>query len=427
MVRTDHDRDTIATMFSRRTQWNLQANELSRLLSRKRQEGVDLLDLTESNPTRCGLDYPASEILSALSDSRSVVYEPEALGLSSARQAVSLYYRERGLNVDPSRIVLTASTSEAYSFLFKLLADPGDRVLIPKPSYPLFDFLTGLESVEVKSYYLTWNGRWQFDFESIHRAIDSRTRAILVVNPNNPTGNYLSSEDRLRLLEICSAKDMALISDEVFLDYDQRDDRPDGMGERSALGACQAFVRHGSSPDVGARPCPDDGALTFSLSGLSKMAGLPQLKLGWIAVGGPASDVAQALDRLEVIADTFLSVNTPVQVALPRLFGAMEPVRRRIRLRVNKHALWLSERCRGQAVRVLPTEAGWYSILEVPRILSEEEWVLTLLREDDLVVHPGYFFDMPREAFLVISLLLETDRFQKGIERLQSRIAHLGR
>lgn len=388
-------------MFARRTRWDLRPNRLSDLIERLRASGRPLLDLTESNPTRVGLAYPADEIRAALADPGILVYAPDPLGNRRAREAICAHYAAGGLTVDPAHVLLTASSSEAYGWLFKLLCDPGDQVLIPKPSYPLFEFLTTLEEIETVPYALNWDGEWHVDLPSVRSAVCERSRALLVVSPNNPTGNVLKPGERAALEEVCAVRGMPLISDEVFLDYPARD------GERlpSVLG--------GTGP-----------ALRFALSGLSKLAGLPQLKLGWIAAAGPAEQVEQALARLEVIADTYLSVNTPVQLALPALLAAGARVRAAIRARLASNRAWLTAHCGAdKPFRPLPAEAGWYAILAIPRTMPEEERCMQIAELDGVIVQPGYFFDMPREGFLVLSLLTREEAFRAGMERVIARLS----
>jgi aspartate/methionine/tyrosine aminotransferase len=376
------------TRFSNRLPWQLQPNEISRLIARKKEAGAPLLDLTESNPTHAGFDYPP-EILNAFQDSRSLVYDPKPEGLMHAREAVSRYYSERRVEVAPDRILLTASTSEAYSFLFKLLADPGDEVLAPRPSYPLFEFLANLESVRIVQYPLVYHEGWFIDFEALRSAITARTRAVVLVNPNNPTGSYLKNAEWVELSRICQQRKIAVISDEVFGDY------------YYAASDSRVWTLASSK-----------GPLAFSLSGLSKVAGMPQMKLGWIVPSGEGS--VDAWKRLELISDTFLSVSTPVQYAAPSLMPAGDQVRRQIRSRIasNRDAL--------RDLRVLEAEGGWYAVIQVPRIRSEEDWVLTLLDKHNVLVQPGYFFDFANEAFLVVSLLAAPEVFQEGIQRLRA-------
>ncbi len=377
-------------MFSSRLKWDSHPSPIAALLAEKRKSGQAVLDLTESNPTHAGLRYPEDEILAALSDARALDYQPNPRGLESARQAVSNYYAARGVDVPASRIILTASTSEAYSYLFKLLADPGDEILVPRPSYPLFDYLAALESVQVRQYPLRYDGGWHIDFAALEGLITPRTRAIVVVNPNNPTGSYLKRDEWAKL----QALGLPVLSDEVFSDFAFSPD-PDRLTTLTGTAS----------------------ALTFSMSGLSKIAALPQLKLGWIVASGPGHEAA--LEGLEWIADTFLTVATPVQVALPRLLAASAAIRGQIqeRTRANlaalRNALGAVSPC-----RVLEVEGGWYAILQVPRTRSEEEWVLHLLAGRDVLVQPGFFYDFESEAFLVLSLLTSPEVFEPGVRRI---------
>lgn len=381
--------------FSSRLPSHLEPNALTRLLGRLRAEGVSILDLTESNPTRAGIEYPG-EILAPLAAADSLRYEPEPFGLPRAREAVSRDFMRRGLPIPPARVVLTASTSEAYSLLFKLLCDPGDRVLVPVPSYPLFEYLTRLDGVEAAPYPLHYDGRWSVDLDALGATLTPRTRALLVVNPNNPTGSYVSGSELRALRELCRAHGLALIGDEVFGDY--------AFGPARATSVLET-----------------EDVLAFGLGGLSKSAGLPQLKLAWIGIAGPDRDVARALDGLEVVCDAYLSVSTPVQHAAGALLAAGDRIRAAIlaRVRENLAALrTLAARC--PSVEVLNCEAGWSAILRVPRIAPEEDLVKTLLAEHYVLVHPGYFFDFPHEAFLVVSLLPPPGVFQPAVERVLS-------
>ena len=378
-------------VFSSRLQWDSQPNPLSLFLAEKRRSGAAILDLTESNPTHAGLDYPGGELLAALADPRALLYNPDPRGLLAAREAVAEYYAQRGVDVPASRILLTASTSEAYSYLFKLLADPGDEILVPRPSYPLFDYLAAMESVRVRQYPLRYNGVWHIDFDALANAITPRTRAIVVVNPNNPTGSYLKRTEWERLQTF----GLPILSDEVFSDF--------------------AFA---SDPTRVATLTGASDALTFSMSGLSKIAGLPQMKLGWIVAGGP--DHTAALEGLEWIADTFLSVATPVQWALPRILAASATVQEQIRRRTRTNLEHLRERASSarSSCRCLHVEGGWYAILEMPRIRTEEQWALHLLADRDVLVQPGYFYDFEEEAFLVLSLLTPPAAFAEGLSRI---------
>jgi len=362
-------------------------------LGEKWARGERILDLTESNPTRAGFEYPEKEILEALASPASMVYEPASRGLMVAREAVSRYYG--GHSVDPDRIHLTASTSEGYSWLFKLLTDFGDSVLIPHPSYPLFEFLAALEGVELRSFELEYihPSGWRIDFDSLESAIDGGTRAVILVNPNNPTGSYLKRDELERLNQICARHSVALIVDEVFSDYafDEDDRRVHSLVDNS---------------DV----------LTFVLNGFSKILALPQMKLGWIVTAGPGR--AEAIERLDLIADTFLSVGTPIQHAAARLLELRHQMQSRILDRVKRNYRVLKESTDGSPIRLLTTEGGWYATLEVPRINTEEEWVLKLLEEDGVLVHPGYFFDFPKEAFLIASLLPQPEVFDEAVNRI---------
>ena len=360
-------------MFSHRLDWRARTNLLSRARAEKRGT---VLDLTESNPTRAGFTYPSAEILGALADPRALIYEPSPRGMVSAREAVARYYD--GVAVE--RILLTASTSEAYSFLFQLLADAGDEILCPRPSYPLFEFLAGLAGVTIRQYPLRYDGRWHVDLDALRPSITARTRAIVVVHPNNPTGSYLRA-DEIEALEMLG---LPIISDEVF-------------GPRTLAG--------------------ERRALTFSMSGLSKIAGLPQMKLGWIVASGPGWE--RAMDALELIADTYLSVATPVQLALPRLLECAKPVQAQIAARTSANKAHLEGALAGSPASPLRSEGGWYAVVQVPRTRSEEEWCLKLLRDHDVLVQPGFFFDFESEAFLVVSLLTEAAVFQEGVRRLR--------
>ena len=386
-------------MFSSRLPWNLRPNRLSVRLESKRRSGAAILDLTESNPTRAGFAYPTEEILQALADTRSLRYDPSPAGLLDAREAVAAYYAARGQKIESERVLLTASTSEAYSYLFKLLADPGDEVLVPRPSYPLFAFLADLESVRMVPYPLEYHGGWTLDLAALARAATTRTRAIVLVNPNNPTGSFLKRNERKGLLRLCAERNLAIISDEVFSDYCFK---PNPLRAQSLV-------------DVEEVPA-------FCLSGLSKVAGMPQMKVGWISLAGPAAERAAARDRLELIADTYLSVGTPVQHALPQLLTLGASVREQITARVLENLTSLESAVKGTACSVLDVEGGWYAIVEVPRTRSEEEWCLELLDKDNVLVQPGFFYDFNSEAFLVVSLLPPPGTFQEGIHRLLGRV-----
>lgn len=372
-------------MFSSRFHWDLRPNRLTGLLREKRRAGAPVLDLTESNPTHAGLEYPP-EIVASLADARALRYDPAPTGMKEARLAVVRYYEARGHAVDPGRILLTASTSEGYAYLFKLLCDPGDEVLVPRPSYPLFEFLADMENVKVRQYPLRYHGEWEIDREALAAAVTGRTRAIVVVNPNNPTGSYLKRGE----LEFLKERKLPLISDEVFADY--------AFGEDASRVTTLA----------------GDG---YAMSGLSKVAGLPQMKLGWIIV--PA---AEAMERLEWIADTYLSVSTPVQCAASNLLELGESVQRQIRNRCVGNLAVLRAALAGSAADVLQVEGGWYATIKMPRIRTEEEWTLELLSKENVLLQPGFFYDFESEAFLVASLLTPPDVFAEGIRRLRAAL-----
>ncbi len=382
-----------SAMFANRTAWNLAPNRFSAALEQARKAGRELLDLTESNPTRVGLDYPAS-IVQKLGDPRGLEYRPEALGLAEARAAVAAYYRELGAKVPPDTIVLTSGTSEAYSFLFRLLCDAGDEVLAGAPSYPLFDFLAAIQDVRLMPYPLLYDHGWQIDFHSLEQSLGARSRALVLVHPNNPTGSYVKAVERERLNQLCSARGLALVADEVFLDY----------------------PLSGPTPFTFAA---NQGALTFTMSGLSKVAGLPQMKLSWIVVSGPAGERDTALQRLEVVADTYLSVGTAVQLALPALLAERRQVQGQIAERVRHNLAELDRRLAGQETcRRLEFDAGWYAVVRVPATRSDEDLAIRILERQAVVVHPGHFYDFPSPGYLVLSLLPRADVFAEGVRRV---------
>lgn len=385
-------------MFSSRLRQAAGLNRLAVALDRRRANGDPIIDLTLSNPTRAGFAYP-SGLLAPLVQDRSLCYDPEPFGLLSARRAVSDDCARRGLIVPANRTVLTAGTSEAYSVLLKLLCDPGDAVLAPRPSYPLVEHLTDLDGVSLEHYRLEFHGRWELDLQDLReKAGSGRMRAIIMINPNNPTGSVVSDAELDAVASLAREHDLALISDEVFADY----------------------------PLSGAHPASalrQEIALTFALGGLSKSVGLPQVKLGWIAANGPAGRVDEALERLETICDAYLSVSTPVQVAAPDLLAAGASVRAQIQDRVRQNFARLTAIASANpACVVLPAEAGWYAVVQVPALASEETIVLDLLEQTGVLVHPGYFFDFEREAFLVVSLLPDPHVFASAAQALFSQI-----
>ena len=384
-----------AAMFSARTHWDLRPNRLAQLLEEKRRAGVRVLDLTESNPTKVGLPVP-DDLLAPLAARGGALYEPTPCGLPSARAAVAADFARRGVALEPDRVVLTASTSEAYAFLLKLLCDPGDEILVPRPGYPLFEYLACLESVGVRGYPLEHDGSWHLDVPALRAAVSPRTRALVVVSPGNPTGAYLKRDERDALESLAAEHDLALVSDEVFGDFGFSDD-----------------------PERVASVARDGPALAFTLGGLSKRCGLPQVKLAWLAVTGPAGPRREALERLEVMADTYLSVSTPIQVAAPTLLARREELQGPLRERLQANLATLRGAVGpGSTASLLEPEGGWSAVLRVPATLPEEERVARLLRQTDVSVHPGYFFDFPTEAYLVLSLLPAPSTFAEAVDRL---------
>lgn len=395
-------------MFSSRLPATLAPNALAAALDRRRAFGTPFLDLTVTNPTAVGIAYPDA-LLGALGSAASLRYAPAARGSADACATVSREYAARGVEIPSDRIVLTSSTSEAYSLLFKLLCDAGpvaDEILIPQPSYPLFDLLSRLDGVRAVPYRLQEHAGWTIDRASVERALTDRTRAVLVVTPNNPTGSCVTDEDAMWLAALCAARDIAIISDEVFADYPLRS--PSRAGERSRVAPWhQASMRR------------DLGTLCVSLGGLSKSVGLPQVKLGWMAVNGPEALVRDALERLDVITDTYLSVSTPVQVAASSLLEHGAVVRAAIQERLDTNLSALRRLLTARPdVTLLEPDAGWTAVIQVPATEPEEQLVLRLLADHDVLVHPGYFFDFAHEAFLVVSLLPEPSIFADGITRV---------
>ncbi|HXW61333.1 MAG TPA: pyridoxal phosphate-dependent aminotransferase [Candidatus Acidoferrales bacterium] len=388
-------------MFSQRTNWNLQENAYALAVRRHRQGGRSLLDLTISNPTLCGFNYDQAAIFGALRHSAALRYEPEPRGFSPARAAVVDYYREKnpGVTLDPERVILTTGTSEAYSFLFRLLCEPGDEVLVAHPSYPLFDFLAGIEDVKLCAFPLLYDQRWQFDFLALRQAIGPRTRAILVVHPNNPTGHFISRAEAEQIATICRDHGLALVVDEVFLDYEV----PAAQDNRKHQGT---FVGHAQ-------------ALTFVLSGLSKIAALPQMKVGWIVADGPEALVSDAMARLEVIADTYLSLNAPMQHGLAELLAQRRTIQPQILSRVEANLEQLDERlARQESIARLKIEGGWYAVVRVPAVQSDEDLAIRLIEEQSVLVYPGHFYDFAHDGYLVISLLARIEEFAEGVGRV---------
>lgn len=381
-------------MFSRRTAWRLEPNRFTQAVREALTSNRELLDLTISNPTRAEILYDQAAILNALRYEKALDYDPQPKGLLSAREAVASYYREQGQNVGAENLVLTTSTSEGYSYAFRLLADPGAEVLVPKPSYPLFEFLADLQDVKLVPYPLVYDHGWQIDLHSLEQAVNSKTAAVVLVHPNNPTGSYVGAAERSQLNQLCADRGSALIVDEVFLDYAH-----DGR----------------SRPTFAA----NTEALTFTLSGLSKISALPQMKLAWIAVGGPQELAREAMARLEVIADTYLTVNAPVQLAAAALLEQRKSVQPQLMSRLRANVCELDHQLsRSPACSRLDVEGGWYAVLRVPVTQSDEDLAIALLRERRVLVHPGHFYDFPSDGYLVLSLITEPAVFREGISRV---------
>jgi alanine-synthesizing transaminase len=383
-------------MFSRRTNWKLALNPFTEAQHELGAAGQQILDLTISNPTRAEVHYDSEVILQALMNPKAIEYDPQPRGMLSARQAVAEYYRKQQdeFDIAPESIILTTSTSEGYSFIFRLLCNPEDEILVPQPSYPLFEFLADLEDVKLVPYALVYDHGWQIDFPSLYQGVNHRTRAVVIVHPNNPTGSFVSGRERSELNHFCGEYDLSLIVDEVFLTY--------------AL-------------DGASRPtfAANQDVLTFTLSGLSKICGLPQMKLAWLITSGPAERTAPALDRLEVIADTYLSMNAPIQLAAPVMLEQRRNIQPLLldRVRTNleqlDHALALDHTWQRLAM-----EGGWYAVLRVPVTQSDEELAIDLLRKTGVLVHPGHFYEFPSDGFLVVSLITPPAAFRQGITRL---------
>jgi aspartate/methionine/tyrosine aminotransferase len=378
-------------MFARRTNWNLAPNRLSETLAQHRAAGKPPLDLTVSNPTDCGFAYDQDAILDALRNPDALKYEPVARGLASARSAVAEYYVEHAARVSIDDIFLTTSTSEAYSYAFRLLCNPGDELLIPAPSYPLFDFLADIQDVKLVRYPLLYDHGWQIDFHVLEHAITPRTRGLIVVHPNNPTGHFAKRAEIEKLNSICSEQNLAIIADEVFLDFSLNADRPSSFAANSE-------------------------ALTFTMSGLSKMCGLPQMKVAWLAVSGSQKIKSEALARLEVIADTYLSMNAPVQLAMPAFLAGRSSLQSQLVTRIRRNLAELDRQLAGQKVcSRLAVEGGWYAVLRIPATRSDEDLALALLNDKNVYVHPGHFFDFPNDGYLVVSLISPERIFSQGL------------
>ncbi len=386
-------------VFSRRLNWDAPANKYLAATAAVRASPGPCYDLSSSNPTGIGLVYPHEAIAQSFARIDDLTYRPEPLGLRVAREAVASGYAARNIRISPDRIAITASTSEAYSYLFKLLCGPGGHILVPRPSYPLFEILASLEHVQAQPYWLRYDGSWYIDFEDLAARLTPFSRAIVVVSPNNPTGNFLKQSEWRRLIELAARHSTPLIVDEVFEDYP--------LGETEGR-ACS--IRSDSS------------VLTFSLNGLSKLCGMPQMKLGWMAVTGPEDHVKPALHRLELIADTYLSVSTPVQLALPALLDAGAGIRRQIQGRVCRNFAVLGDLLAGSPIHALHLEGGWSAILRLPKTRTEEDWLLSLLTERRVILQPGYYFDMAGGPYAIVSLLTPTGTLVEGLNAIRSAV-----
>jgi alanine-synthesizing transaminase len=399
-------------MFAERTNWNLAPNRLSEALAAHLAAGKRLYDLSASNPTEVGFTVNAEALLQALQNPAALTYVPDPKGIVRARQAVAEYYADRGDEVSAEDVILTASTSEAYSFVFRTLCAPGDELLVPAPSYPLFGFLADIHDVRLAHYPLIYDHGWQIDFHALEGAITPRTRGIIVVNPNNPTGHYIKPEELATLNEICNSRDLALIADEVFLDF--------------------AHETNGSRRDVFKAPRPKNGsekkpsslstntgALTFTMSGLSKISGLPQMKAAWLVTSGPDPLKKQALERIEVIADTYLSMNAPIQLALPTFLDQRHSFQKQVLTRIKRN---IGELDRQLILRKtcsrLEIEGGWYAIVRVPATRTDDELAVDLLTKKGIYVHPGHFYDFQKDGHLIVSLIMPEREFAEGCRQM---------
>ena len=387
-------------MFSDRTNWKLTRNRLTEALEQVTASGVRMLDLTLSNPTRAGLSYDEPRILQALASPHAMDYDPHPKGLPGARASVADYYQtQHGIrHLDPERLILTTSTSEGYSFVFRLLCNPGDELLVPKPSYPLFEFLADLQDVKLVPYPLIYDHGWHMDFPSLQKAVTTRTRGVVVVHPNNPTGSFVQGHEHEFLNQFCREHALALIADEVFLDY-----------------------AHSRSPRLSF--AANQEVLTFTLSGVSKISALPQMKVAWIVTSGPQAEVADAQARFEVIADTYLSMNAPIQWATPVLMEQRKEIQRQLLDRVLTNLAEFDRQLAAQRTcQRLSVEGGWYAILRIPVTQTDEELAVDLLRRKSVLVHPGHFYDFPNDGYLILSLITPEEEFEEGMERVLEQI-----
>ncbi|MBM4166971.1 MAG: pyridoxal phosphate-dependent aminotransferase [Ignavibacteria bacterium] len=377
-------------MFSFRTNWNFHSNDLTLLREKKIREGIRILDLTETNPTKCNFHFPFDEIVSSFNNYENIFYTPNPKGSLQARETICQYYSERNIFFSPEQIILTSSSSEAYSLLFRLLCNVDDEILVPKPSYPLFEYLAEINDVRIKHYRLEYDGSWNIDFQSIEKNLTEKTKAIILVNPNNPTGNFAEQEEQEKLFRIAKEKNVAIIEDEVFSDFRLKKAN---------------LTSHISN-------------LHFRLNGISKMLALPQMKLGWIVAEGNEEQKQEALARLEILADTFLSVNTPIQNALPKLFSLRTTIQNEIISRIKDNYEFLKRATHISYLTSLNIEGGWSVILQIPATKTDEQCVIEILENENVFVHPGHFFDFEKEGYFVLSLLTERETFFAGVEKI---------
>lgn len=397
-------------MFSDRTNWNLAANQLSESLAGMLGRGERIYDLSASNPTECGFKYDTDSVLEALGNPAALTYVPDPKGLLKARQAVVDYYATRGDKVPVEDLILTTSTSEAYSFVFRLLCNPGDELLVPAPSYPLFGFLADIHDIHLVSYPLLYDHGWQIDFHALELAVTARTRGVIVVNPNNPTGHYVKPEEMARLSALSAARQMAVIADEVFLDF-----------AHSEIATAREVTKAGRTKLRPISNAVNSGALTFTMSGLSKISGLPQMKAAWLVASGPEALKREALGRLEVIADTYLSMNAPIQLAMPILLQQRVEFQKQLMTRVRRNLAELDRQLIGKkSCSRLEIEGGWYAVLRVPVTKPDDEMAVALLTTKNIYVHPGHFYDFPADGYLIVSLIMPDQAFAEGIRLLLS-------
>lgn len=386
----------ITTMFSKRTDWDLHPNRLTQLIDERRSQGLPIIDLTESNPTKCGFDYHADELLDALVEEDNLEYKPNPKGSFRARQTISEYYNEMGITVNPEQIFLTSSTSESYNFIFRLLMDVGDEILVPQPSYPLLDYIAQISDVRVKYYKLLYDDEWHIDFHSLRHAISKNTEAILVIHPNNPTGSYVKKDEYDSLVEIAANNNLSIISDEVFFGY------PFYNEDRRIISFANT-----------------DSVLTFTLNGISKMLGLPQMKLGWIVVKGGGKKSDEASMRLEVLTDTFLPVSSPIQNALSKWMSNRRRISHQIINRTRKNYEALIECVKNYPLlQVYKIEGGWNAIIKFPYNTLTEDLSEYLVTKYGVIVQPGYYFDFEKNDSIVVSLIVKKEIFTQGIETI---------